>query len=383
MNSGIAMSPKERMFAAIEGKKLDYYPVSAPYLMLSNADHWVELTGLPVWKFYEWTFAEPEIHGEMYKTFYNKLPFDVVQPWYAAGRAQRENTEIIVKDGIAYYHYKKEDSYKAVPHTIHESGSGGGENEHRTVFNKEDAREMIRIIPASRLIEEGCNDYLNELIKIYGSSHFVLNGGVVNTFYSCVYYLGMTEFFALLFEDPDLIKYMSERILEKNIETIRAMAAAGGDAIYIDDATSTSDMVSPKTYEEFSLPFLTQQVKEIQRLGKKAIIIYFGGIADRVDLIASSGADVLVMEASMKGFTNDYQSISASLAGRMCLAGNLNPYDDLEITTDDELKYRIQKQLNYGMNYGKYFTSTGSPLTPNTKVERLRKYIDIAHGLYC
>jgi uroporphyrinogen-III decarboxylase len=59
----------------------------------------------------------------------------------------------------------------------------------------------------------------------------------------------MQNFYCMLVEEPDLIREMSKRILAKNIETIRAGAMAGGDAIYIDDATATNDMVSLKMYE--------------------------------------------------------------------------------------------------------------------------------------
>ena len=214
---------------------------------------------------------------------------------------------------------------------------------------------------------------------MYGDTHFILTGNVVNTFYSNVFHVGMTNLYAMLLEEPELIKYISELILEQNIEHIRAIAAVGGDAIYIDDATATSDMISPQMYEEFSLPYLIPQVKEIQKLGHKAILIYFGGIADRVDMIKSTGADVLMMECSMKGYINDYSDIAAKLGGSMCLAGNLNPYDDIEITTDEELEIKIREMVSKGLAYGRYFTSTGSPLTPNTSVKRMQKYIDLAH----
>jgi len=64
----------------------------------------------------------------------------------------------------------------------------------------------------------------------------------------------------------------------------------------------------------------------------------------------------------------------------MCLAGNLNPYDDIEITMDIELEKRICEIGRKGAKYGRYFTSTGSPLTPNTPVRRIQKYIDLAHN---
>ena len=94
---------------------------------------------------------------------------------------------------------------------------------------------------------------------------------------------------------------------------IRRFAAAGGDAIYIDDATATSDMISPAMYERFSLPYMKAMVDEIHRLKHKAILIYFGGIMDRLELIAATGADGLLPEASMKGFVNDTAEIARQI----------------------------------------------------------------------
>lgn len=383
----IEMTPRERMYAALEGGKLDKFPVNAPYTFLSNADRWTELTGLPVWKFYEWTISDPAKHAEMYKTFYETLPFDAVEPWgvqvaeHIHGREYRENIEIVFKDGIPWFHYKKEDNYEKVPDAIHEFGSGGAEPEKRKVADIGDAKEKIKIVSAEKIIEQGCGDYITELVKIYGKERFVISGGICNTFWTNVFFVGMTNFFMMLREERELIKYMSGRILERNIEIIRSHAAAGGDAIYVDDATATCDMISPKTYEEFSLPYMIEEVKEIRRLGKKAIVIYFGGIADRVEMIKSMGADLLCMEASMKFYTNDFETVAKRLDGKTALAGNLNPNLDLELPTEDEFKRIMEKAVGLGRKYGKYVTSTGSPITPNTSLERIKKFIELGHAL--
>lgn len=372
------MNSREWVTAAIEGRKLEHYPVIAPYVMLSNADHWVEVTGEPVWKFYEWTLSDPQTHARGYKQFFDAMPFDHFQPWYAPSRADRENIKIVFRDGKPFYYDRRTDNLTPVPETIHESGSGGGENETRAVFSSADVKEKIKVESADALVARGMNDYL-EAAMPYFRDKFIVNCGVVNTFYSCVYYVGMTNFFCMLKEEPKLIHEMSKRILEKNIETIRAAAMAGGDAIYIDDATATNDMISLKMYEEFSLPYLKEQVKEIKRLGKKAILVYFGGIADRVEQIVSTGADLLIMEASMKGFVNDHAEISRQINGRCCLAGNLNPYTDVQLKSDAELERAVKAQAEAGRLTGKYITSTGSPLTPGSSVSRIAKFIEMGH----
>lgn len=372
------MNSKERMYAAIEGKKLEHFPVIVPYVMLSNADHWVEVTGEPVWKFYEWALADPSIHAKEYRKFYDAMPFDHFQPWDPPSREDRNNIRVVLKNGKAFYHDKRNDSLKPVPDSIHNAGSGGGENETRLVFNSADAKEKIKVERAEDLVSKGMNDYLEAAMPSFADK-FIINCGVVNTFYSCVYYVGMENFYCMLKEEPELIHEMSERLLEKNIERIRASAMAGGDAIYIDDATATCEMVSLDTYEQFSLPYLTEQVKEIKRLGKKAILVYFGGIADRVQQILSTGADLLIMEASMKGFVNDYAGICKQINGRCCLAGNLNPYTHVELLGDADLEAEICLQAAAGRRVGKFMTSTGSPLTPGTPVSRIAKLIEMGH----
>ena len=258
----------------------------------------------------------------------------------------------------------------------------GGENETRYIFTIQDARERLKVVKAERMLSDGCNSAIDEVVKLYGDTRFILGSGVANTFFSNSYHVGMTEFYVMLHEEPEFVKYISELVLEQNIEHIRAFAKSGSDAVYIDDATATSDMISVKMYEEFSLRYLIPQVKEIQRLGMKCLLIYFGGIADRVEQIASTGTDVLMMEASMKGYVNDYASISERLKGTgICLTGNLNPYVDIEITTDEELEVRMTAMAKAGKEYGRFFTCTGSPITPGTTVERIRKFIDIGHSL--
>ena len=376
------MNGKERIYAAIEGRKTDSCPVGAPYLMLSNADHWEELTRLPVCKYFEWSVtSDLKWHGEMYKTFYETLPFDIVQPIFGVSQSYRNDVEVVIKEEAAFFHYKKDDRYYKLPDNIHNSGSGGGENETRYIYTKQDVRDRIRKTKAENMVSEGYNAYLDEILKLYGNTRFVVSGGVVNTFYSNVYHVGMTEFYEMLISEPELIKYMSNHILEQNIENIRMFALSGGDAVYIDDATATSDMISPKMYEEFSLPYLIPQIEEIHRQGMKAILIYFGGVADRAEMIASAGADILMMECSMKGYINDYSDISKKIGKNICLAGNLNPYTDVEISAETALESRISNMADAGKDHGRYFTSTGSPLTPNTTVERIQKYIDIAHKI--
>ena len=137
----------------------------------------------------------------------------------------------------------------------------------------------------------------------------------------------------------------------------------------------TSDMVSARYYERFSLPYIRCMVDEIHRLGHKAIVIYFGGVMDRLDLIAESGTDGLIVETSMKGYVNDIGEIVRKIGNRTTLFGNIDPAGVLENGSDEEMESEIDRQITAGKQGRGFILSTGSPITPGTSLPRIQRFI--------
>jgi uroporphyrinogen decarboxylase len=248
------------------------------------------------------------------------------------------------------------------------------------VFSEKDAEARIPIPTPEEVLASGVFDYTEAYVRAYGKEQFV-TAAVVNAFYSAGWHVGQANRFTLLHDEPDLMHYVMDRITRQNIANIQAMGRVGCDAVLIDDATATKDMISPKMYREFSLPYIKRLVEAIKNLGMKAVLVYFGGISDRVEDILSAGADALQMEASMKNYVNDLEAIAAQVNGRTLLFGNLNPREDIELATDDELVARIAAQTAIGKKYGRFVVSAGSPLTPTTTLERVQRFIELGHTL--
>jgi uroporphyrinogen decarboxylase len=121
-------------------------------------------------------------------------------------------------------------------------------------------------------------------------------------------------------------------------------------------------------------------VREIHRLGHKAILIYFGGVTDRIEQIASTGADGVSVETSMKGYVNDIADIAARVGDRLTLFGNIDPVGVLERGRDEELEVEIIRQVAAGRECGRGFIiCTGSPITPGTPLSRVQRFIELAH----
>jgi hypothetical protein len=368
------------MLASFNRQPVDHFPVTAPYLMLLQSDHWTQITGQPSYTYYEWCLQQPEQHIQEYPRFERLLPFDIAQPnYWSSTRADRLHQRIVPGAGGDYFRVDDRDgSRRKLVLNLHEKDESA--EWERVVFTEKDAAERIGILPAAEILARGDFDYTAAYAKAYGAERFVA-GTVVSSFYGSSWFVGLKNRFTLIVDEPGLLHAVIERLTAQNIETIRAMKQAGCDMVFIDDATATKDMISRKMYDEFCLPYLRRQVDAAHELGLKAVLIYFGGIADRVENIVSTGADGLLMETSMKGFVNDLESIAAQVNDRLLLFGNLNPYEDVELASDDELAARLAAQIAIGKKYGRFVVSAGSPLTPNTSLARMQKFIQLAQEL--
>ena len=372
------MTSKQRVRAALEGRPVDRCPVTSLYNQLYHLDHFAELTGLPAWRRHEWLAMPPERHVALFRRIHEAAPFELLQPQGAPARDWRTRQEFVEKDGRGFRHdtvtgeWVRMDMAAASGHA-----NDYHANEERHVFTREDIdRRLPMPGPGDAQEREGL-EYIESVVREFGRDEFIVSGGVIGTIYSCGGQVGLTNIFPMLVEEPELVEALCERITACNIVEIRRLAAAGGDAIYVDDATATSDMISPAMYERFSLPYMQAMVAEIHRLKHKAILIYFGGVMDRLDLIAATGADGFSYEASMKGFVNDTGEIARLIGDRMTLFSNIDPVAILQNGSDAALEAEIGRQVEAGRSARGFIISTASPITPSTPLARVQRFLEL------
>ena len=372
------ITDRQRVLAVLEGRPVDHFPVAVPYIFLLQCDHWCALTGQPAWTYYDWLVQDPAEHIKAYEKFHHKLPFDILQPVTAPSRERREGLKVVHRDGRHYYRDRHTGTLSLLNEDLaHRSPPA---DQTQRVFGRADVRRLVEVQSAGDLLEGGAYDYIRAASGAFGQHRFIMQG-VVGTFWQCTGYVGETNLFSMLYDAPDLISYLSEKLLDRTIEQIRALATAGADAIYVDDALTTCDTISADFYERFSIPYVKAMVDEIHALGKKAVLIYFGGVADRIEQIASLGADALNVEASMKSYTNDLGEISEKVGDRLCLWGNLDPVGTVQEGTEEALRRAIAAQVAIGRRTGRFIISTGSPITPLTPLSRIRRFIDLGREL--
>lgn len=374
------MTSKERVHAALEGRPVDRMPVTVLYSQLYHQDHFAELTGRPAWQCHAWWHMPPDEHVAILRQMVEQAPFEIIQPQWAPPRADREDAEFLLVDGVPHRRSRRTgSSYPLTAVSGHPYDSTA--NQTQRVFDEADIVRQVLVTPAEELIATGVNDYLEATVNALGDEYFVLSGGVTGTIWACHYHLGLTNLFMLMLDNPRLVERLSERILAQHIEHIRCLAAGGGDAIHVDESITTSDMLSPEQYERFGLPHTIEMVREIKSLGKKAILYYFGGVSDRLDMIADIGADGLLVECSMKGYVNDISHIARTIGDRVTLFGNIDPVWVIERGSDDVLAAEIRRQVEAGRTARGFVVCAGSPLTPGTALSRVRRFIELGREI--
>ena len=159
-----------------------------------------------------------------------------------------------------------------------------------------------------------------------------------------------------------------------------AAVRLGAKGIWIED--SFTDQISPAHFESLHLGFLNKLIEEIRSLGLKSIYFYCGDPTGKWDLITGIGADAFAFEEGKKGFTIDIEDVVDRVNGGAAVFGNLDAIHTLPNASEDRLRHEIKRQIAAGRkNNNRFVMSIGSPVTPATPVERVRRYVDLVHEL--
>lgn len=374
------MTNKERIRRTLEGKPVDRVPVATVCPEIYHWDHFTELADRPAWELEQWLTEIPEEYLKTYRIVLEKAPFEILEPHMAPARVEQGNIEFVNKNGAVFRHDRKTGVYQEVNREYHMAL--GPANETQFVFDKKDIKEKIKIIRAEEMLASGALDYARIVSRELGQTEFIMLGdSLCGMLWACHRYLGQTNTLCMLAEAPDFIEHLSNKLLEIDIEKIRAYASAGADVIAVCDAMTSCDLISVKHYERFSLPFLKEMVREIHRLNCKAVLIYFGGIADRLEQIVSTGADGLLVGPSMKNYTNDLEEMAGRVGSRITLFGNIDPIRVLEKGTEEQLLTEMEHQAEAGKKARGFIMCTGDPITPATPLSRVKKFIAFSKTL--
>lgn len=233
--------------------------------------------------------------------------------------------------------------------------------------------------PARSRISRTAHDAALEVTRTVGRELYPCRH-VSGPFWSTYGLWGFEGMMMLAGTRPDLVRHACDRILARTLSEIREFARHGTAGVWIEECLT--DVLSPAAFADLNQPYIRRLVEEIRSCGMNSIYYYTGNPAGKWDLIASIGADALSLEESKKNFRVDVAEVAERLAGRCVLLGNLDAMNVLQNGSETELREELKRQIWAGRkNKSRFIVSLGSPVTPETPVERVRLYCDLAHEL--
>jgi Uroporphyrinogen decarboxylase (URO-D) len=377
------MNGRKKIEAALSMEGTREFAAVIPYEEIYIRDHWPQLTINP-W----WYSRSPDLEHQL--AWRREAVARIGQDWMelpaCASHAFRQEYQIRAgEQGVSLVSRLTGEEFRIKKPVVggwesFDSASSG----HAACLADSLAaiEEQIPLQPATDLLEiraEGRGDLAQALLSEYGDSIYPM-GGATSPLWKCYRLWGFTGLMEMIATRPALVEAACDRFLQNELNAVREAAALRAAGIWIEECLT--DMIHPQDFELLNLPYVQALVEEIRSLGMKSIYYYCGNPAGKLTLLLASGADALSLEESKKGFSIDIAELAEFAGGRCALLGNLDAIDLLPHASEPALRAEIARQAAAGRrNGGRFVMSLGSPVTPGTSPERVRRYCQLVHEL--
>ena len=153
---------------------------------------------------------------------------------------------------------------------------------------------------------------------------------------------GLENMVYAAFEQPKFLKEMLSLIYKWNQTRMKVLIDIGVD-IYIKRAWyETCNFWSPKTFEEFLLPILKEEVGLAHQNEVKFGYIATDKVQPLFPYLAESGIDVLI---GVDPHTYDLSEAKKTFSGKACLWGGVNGHLTVEMGTEEQTRSEVRNAM--------------------------------------
>ncbi|MCX6992548.1 MAG: hypothetical protein NT011_05310 [Kiritimatiellaeota bacterium] len=390
------MNSRERIISVMEGKETDVVPVE----LFFSTEAICGVSGIPPYKF---LYQDVNYRTRAQLACVERFKPDSFILW-AKGRTSNwiKNHDVEIKNnGEAYliekesgkkyklgsnYHAQYRDSIppREKPFIMHgeiEVIVNGQQfmtmDDKYPISSKEDIDRLFPLEQAASVKQRGFWDTLKLFKKQCDPGLYVEAGGVGSVFRLAVGILGLNSGFIMINENPELLKYLLNRMMEQEMEYLKVVKDYGADGIHTGEIWTGSDMISPQVYDEFSFPYQKELVAEAKHLGLMVKYYLTGNVVPRLEKLLEMDIDALHVEET---FNIDIADVRKRVGNDIALVGNLDAINLLEKGLKEDIIKKVKHQIDVAGKDGRFITSTGSCVTMHTDPERIDLLINTSHG---
>lgn len=166
---------------------------------------------------------------------------------------------------------------------------------------------------------------------------------------------------------PDLLRKVLEFAVKVETVYSKALIEAGAQAIFLIDGSSQFEVLGPKLYEMFSMPYTKKLISNL----KAPTILHICGNSTRIlDKMVETGATALSIDHSVK-----ISEAKTIVKGRSAIVGNLDPTRALFIGTPEQVEHEAEECIKEGTD----ILAPGCGFSPKTSLENMKAVVRVAH----
>ncbi len=225
----------------------------------------------------------------------------------------------------------------------------------------------------------GYTDHIPPIVREYGDEVFIavhIPSAVCEIFDPTTGYLGFEGGLLALEDQPAGMRCLFERCYEHQLEWARAYAKAGAHGYIISECYISPDIAGPKAYQNFLKEIHRDYFKEVENAGLIPICNFWGDVIPILEDLKNINIRALMVEESKKTFELDVVAIRQTLAGKLCLFGNIDSITLLHDGHPDQVREEVLEQARGADCW--FITANGSPITPGTPEENVETLIRTA-----
>ncbi|GAA0737146.1 uroporphyrinogen decarboxylase family protein [Clostridium oceanicum] len=338
------MTPKERMIAFSKGEEIDRIPC-VPDMGVTMAP----FIGVTAREYYH----SAELMADLEVALFEKLQHDSVSiSTSLRGVAEAMGSKVGYPDyGISYL--------------LEPAINSVDEIESLKVSNPLKDGKLPLLIKAIRLTRDALKDKVD--VGAAMSGPFSVAASVVGT----------ENLLKWMIKYPKKVHILMDIIAESNNRYIEEVAKLGVSIGFADPVSSTS-LISPKQFREFSLPALQKNVNKIkEKTGSSPAIHICGKSKEIWEDVVNTGISNFSIDN-----VEDIKEAKEVMGDRVVITGNVPPVDIVYKGTKKDIFKSVKECIRKGYDSKKgYILSTGCQIPMHTPIENIEAFME-AGSLY-
>lgn len=182
--------------------------------------------------------------------------------------------------------------------------------------------------------------------------------------------LGFQALMYAMAEMPEKLHRILRKWIPKPSAQLAAVRKLGISLMHVEECLASADIISPRMYQEFSFEYDKMALQFYEDLGFRTMLYFSGNLMPLLKHLKELPFTALCCEEDRKNYGIDLAEVRRVIGPDKVLFGNLNALF-VQNASDEELLAEVKRQINIAGPHN-FILSLGSPMTPETTLERVR-----------